>query len=73
MMTDLKRQSIRALLYSDVWIILETNMRMDYDARAKDGVHDWIQSAGGEGSDGQRNECGRHGSVQHVSVGTHAG
>lgn len=57
MMTDLQGPSVRALLSWDVWILLETNVRMEYDASAKDGVHDRIQSTGSEGSDRQGNEC----------------
>jgi hypothetical protein len=43
--------------------LLESDVGVGDDQRAQDGVHDGVEGAGGEGSDGERDEADTDGSI----------
>jgi hypothetical protein len=43
--------------------LLESDVGVGDNQRAQDGVHDGVEGAGGEGSDGERDEADTDGSV----------
>lgn len=49
-------------------VILKPDMRMDDEPCAEQSIHDGVETAGSERSDGQRDQSRRHGPVWSVSM-----